>query len=188
MLTEENKNPIEDLIESGNEDANPEMASSNSANLPDNSNSDELEKLKAELIDQKDKFLRLYAEFDNFKRRTSKERIDLIKTAGQDIIVELLGILDDFERAQRMSVETENKNLYPEGMELIYNKFFSLLTHKGLKALDSTGTDFNPELHEAIAEIPASSDSLKSKVIDTTEKGYYLGDKIIRFAKVVVGK
>lgn len=127
----------------------------------------------------KDKYLRLMAEFENFKRRSSRERIELISTASKEMLIALLPIIDDFERAER------NVGL-DEGMTLIYNKLHNMLTQKGLRAMESTGTDFNAEEHEAITEVPMG-DALKGKVIDTVEKGYFLNDKIVRYAKVVVG-
>jgi len=149
---------------------------------------DEILALKSELMDQKDKYIRLVAEFDNFKKRNIKERIDLIKNASQDMIVDLLPIVDDFERAQKLSVEQQNESIFPEGMNLVYHKLIGLLKSKGLEPMDSNLKDFDPSFHEAITEFPSPSDELKGKVIDTVEKGYLLNDKIIRYAKVVVAK
>lgn len=134
---------------------------------------------KDELGEMKDKYLRLLAEFDNFKRRSSKERIELIGTASREAIVALLPIMDDFERAEK-NVGLE------EGIALIYTKLQNTLLQKGLKAMESNGELFNPEHHEAITEVPMGEE-MKGKVIDTVEKGYFLNDKIIRYAKVVVG-
>jgi molecular chaperone GrpE len=145
------------------------------------------EKLRAEIADAKDKYVRLYAEFDNFKRRTSKERIDLLQSAGKDIIVEMLPILDDFERAAKAMESATEVAAVKEGVSLIYNKLKNTLQQKGLKEMQSTGTVFDPDVHEAITNIPAPSNELKGKVVDELEKGYYLNDKVIRFAKVVVG-
>jgi molecular chaperone GrpE len=186
MLTEENKSPLDEVIDNitGESNSTHEETSENVLI----SGVDELSKLNTELAEQKDKFIRLYAEFDNFKRRTSKERLDLIKTAGQDLIVEMLSVVDDFDRAQKLALESGKSELYPEGLSLIHHKLVNILSQRGLKSMESTGKDFDPESHEAIAEIPAASEDLKSKVIDTVEKGYYLSEKIIRFAKVVVGK
>ncbi len=131
----------------------------------------------------KDKYLRLFAEFDNYKRRSSRERLDTLKTASSDIIRELLPVLDDFDRAKNLTEEG-----LPEGIQLIYDKLFSNLSKKGLNAVDSTGEAFDAEVHEAIVQIPAPTEEMKGKVIDTVEKGYALNDKIIRYAKVVVGK
>lgn len=149
---------------------------------------DELEQLKAQLAEQQEKYLRLYAEFDNFKRRTAKERADLMKTAGQEVITDLLPVLDDFERAERSVVEDMDIEVFAKGYALIKEKFFKTLQGKGLKAMESIGQPFDADLHEAITEIPAPEDKLKGKVVDEIEKGYWLNDKIIRYAKVVVGK
>ncbi|HNQ27372.1 MAG TPA: nucleotide exchange factor GrpE [Aquaticitalea sp.] len=145
------------------------------------------ERLKDELAKEKDKFLRLFAEFENFKRRTAKERIDLIKTATQDVMVSLLPVLDDFERAYAEISKTKEKELL-KGVELINQKLKSTLASKGLDEMSvSTGDVFNADEHDAITQIPAPSEDLKGKVVDVIEKGYKLGDKIIRFPKVVTG-
>jgi molecular chaperone GrpE len=151
-------------------------------------NESEVEKLEQELKEQKDKYLRLYAEFDNYRRRTAKENIELRQTAGKEIIASLLDILDDCDRAEKQMQQTNNIEELKEGVQLIFNKLRTTLQSKGLKAMDSINKDFDPEKHEAITEIPAPNQSLKGKVIDEVQKGYYLNDKIIRFAKVVVGK
>lgn len=147
-----------------------------------------LEKINAELEELKDKYLRLAAEFNNFKRRNAKEKIELIQTAGRDIITDLLNVLDDCERAQKQIETTENNVGVKEGVLLVFNKIRNTLQARGLKVMESVQTDFNPDLHEAITEIPAATDELKGKVVDEIIKGYYLNDKIIRHAKVVVGK
>ena len=148
----------------------------------------ELEQKKAELAESKDKYLRLYSEFENYRRRTSKEKLDLIQTANEGLISALLPIIDDFERAEKSAGEDADLKSVREGMSLIANKFNNILTQKGLKAMESDqGIDFDPELHEAITQIPAPSKKLKGKVVDVIEKGYLLGDKVIRFAKVVTG-
>lgn len=148
----------------------------------------ELEKLQAELQEQKDKYLRLMAEFDNFRRRTAKERIDLIQTAGKDVIVSLLDVLDDCDRAEKQLQTNDDIAVQKEGIQLVFNKLRSNLQSKGVKAMESIHAEFDVEKHEAITEIPAPTDELKGKVLDEVMKGYYLNDKIIRFAKVVVGK
>lgn len=147
----------------------------------------ELQAVKAELEESKDKYLRLVAEFDNFRRRTAKERIELIQTAGKDVISGLLDALDDADRAQQQLDVSEDK-MVKEGVTLVFNKLRNALQSKGLKPMNALGKDFDPDLHEAITEIPAPSEELKGKVIDEVTKGYYLNDKIIRHAKVVVGK
>jgi molecular chaperone GrpE len=146
------------------------------------------EKLQTELDEQKDKYIRLFAEFDNFKRRTAKERIELMQTAGKDVIVSLLDVLDDCDRAEKQLQSTEDVAQIKEGIQLVFAKLRSTLQAKGVKAMESINTIFDVEKHEAITEIPAPTEDLKDKVVDEVIKGYYLNDKIIRFAKVVVGK
>jgi molecular chaperone GrpE len=155
------------------------------------SNADEesaIEKLQQELEEQKDKYLRLFAEFDNYKRRSSKERIELIQTAGKEVITDMLDVLDDCDRAEKQLQTSNDIKQIKEGVQLIFNKFRSKLQSKGLKAMESLNKDFDVEKHEAITEIPAPTEALKGKVLDEVQKGYYLNDKLIRFAKVVVGK
>ncbi len=142
----------------------------------------------AELKAVEDKYLRLYAEFDNYKRRTNAERIELFKTAGQEILVSLLPVLDDFDRALRAMETASEVAAIKEGISLVNNKFSGILQSKGLKPMESKGEVFNSDLHEAITNIPAPTEDLKGKVVDEVEKGYYLNDKVIRFAKVVVGE
>jgi len=144
-------------------------------------------KLKAELEEQKDKYLRLMAEFDNYRRRTSKERLELIQTAGKDVIVSMLEVLDDIDRAEKQMVNSNDFEIQKEGIQLVFNKVRSTMQGKGVKPLESINTDFDVEKHEAITEIPAPNNSLKGKVLDEVQKGYFLNDKLIRFAKVVVG-
>ena len=148
----------------------------------------ETEKLQADLAEQKDKYLRLMAEFENYKRRTSKERIDLIQTAGKDVIVSMLDVLDDVDRAEKQLETSDDIAVQKEGIQLVFNKIRSTMVAKGLKPMDSMQTEFDVEKHEAITEIPAPTSKLVGKVLDEVQKGYYLNDKIIRFAKVVVGK
>ena len=148
---------------------------------------EELEKLKTELDDQKDKYLRLFAEFDNFKRRSAKERNELIQTAGKDVVVSMLEVMDDCDRAEKQLQTSNDVAGIKEGISLVFNKLRSTLSNKGLKAMQSINTEFDVEKHEAITEVPAANDMI-GKVVDEVEKGYYLNDKIIRFAKVVVGK
>lgn len=135
-----------------------------------------------------DKYLRLYAEFDNFRRRTAAERIELFKTANQEVLVALLPVLDDFERAMKSIQNAADVNAVKEGVELVSNKLRSILVQKGLKPMDAIGKEFDSEYHEAITKIPAPSEELKGKVVDEVEKGYFLNDKVIRFAKVVIGE
>lgn len=149
---------------------------------------DDSEKLASELSEMKDKYLRLYAEFDNYRKRTMREREELIKTAAESAIRSVLSTLDDLERAIKAAKSSNEESTILEGIMLIYEKMFKTLEQQGLKVMDSDGQDFNPDLHEALTKIPVPSDDLKGKVIETIEKGYYLRDKIIRYAKVVVGQ
>ena len=142
--------------------------------------------LGSKLAENNDKYLRLYSDFDNYRKRTSKERIDLSKTASEEIIISLLPVLDDFERALKAIETNEHANTLLEGVGLIYNKLNTLLVQKGLKPMESIGNTFDAELHDAIAQIPATNEDSKGKVIDDVQKGYFLYDKVIRHAKVVV--
>jgi molecular chaperone GrpE len=145
------------------------------------------DKLKTELAQANDKYLRLYAEFDNFRRRTQKERAEARETEGKDLIIALLPVLDDFERAQRSMEKAVDVAPVKEGVTLIQNKLKNILAQKGLKEMESIGAPFDADLQEAITNIPAPTDDLKGKVIDEMEKGYTLKDRVIRFAKVIVG-
>lgn len=149
---------------------------------------EQLDQVQQELSEAKDKYIRLYAEFDNYKKRTIKERLDLISTASRETISSLLPVIDDFDRAKKSADDENSAETFSEGVLLVYNKFKSLLQARGLKAMESTGAAFDPDFHEALTEIPAPSVELKGKVLDTVENGYLLNDKIIRHAKVVVGK
>ncbi len=141
----------------------------------------------AEAAELKDKYLRLLADFENYKRRTSKERVELFKTANQELMVALLPVLDDFERTRHHTANaTEVKDLR-DGLDIVYHKLTKTLEQKGLQPMESIGQPFDAELHEAITQIPAPSDELRGKVIDAVERGYYLNDKVLRHAKVVLG-
>ncbi len=140
-----------------------------------------------EIKELKDKYLRLYSEFENFRRRTAKERLALIGTASQEVIEGLLPVVDDFERALK-AMEDNEQNEQAEGVKLVYNKFYNVLEQKGLKVMDcQRGGEFDAEFHEVVTQIPAPSEELKGKIVDVVEKGYLLGEKVIRFAKVVTG-
>lgn len=147
-----------------------------------------LEQCQAELAEMKDKYLRQVAEFDNFRKRNAKERIELIQTAGKDIITELLEVIDDMDRAAEQMEKTEDVAQIKAGTQLVFSKLKRTLENKGLKAMDTKNADFDVEFHEAITEIPAPTPDLQGKVIDELQKGYFLNDKLIRHAKVVVGK
>ncbi|MGM9478576.1 nucleotide exchange factor GrpE [Pedobacter sp. GSP4] len=145
------------------------------------------EKLQAEVQQLNDKYLRLYAEFDNYKRRTQKERVELLQTAGKDVIVSLLPVLDDFDRALKAMETAADVAPVKEGILLVSTKLKNTLAQKGLKDVESINQPFDTDFHEAITNIPAPTEDLKGKVIDEVEKGYTLNDNVIRFAKVVVG-
>lgn len=149
---------------------------------------DEVEKLKAEVAEAKDKYLRLYSEFDNYRRRTAKEKLDLMGSANEELMQALLPVVDDFERAQKANSEKDDIEALKEGFDLIYKKYVNILQQKGLKVMDiEAGSEFDTELHDAVTQIPAPEDNMKGKIVDVIEKGYYLNDKVIRFAKVVTG-
>ncbi|GAA4281224.1 nucleotide exchange factor GrpE [Gaetbulibacter aestuarii] len=160
-----------------------------SSKKEDHSEEDVQEKLQSELKQEKDKFLRLFAEFENYKRRTAKERIELFSTASEDVMKTLLPVVDDFERALTHLKGAEGADELEKGVDLIYQKLLKTLEQKGLKAIEvASGDVFDADKHEAVTQIPAPSDDMKGKIIDVIEKGYKLGDKIIRFPKVVIGQ
>jgi molecular chaperone GrpE len=179
---QENENPSELVNE------NEIMEGKDSENIEISKELEVSEALEKELAEQKDKFLRLFAEFDNYKKRNAKERIELFATAGKEIIVEFLPILDDFERAIKSNENSEDLSSVKEGMLLIFDKMNKSFEKKGVRKINAKGETFNPDLHEAITEIPVNDESQKGIVIDEVECGYTLNDKIIRYSKVVVGK
>lgn len=182
-LKEENT-IIEDNLEVENQNTENEVIENEEVNP---SEIDIEAKYKEELSNEKDKFLRLFAEFENYKKRTIKERIDLIKTANQEVLLAMLPVLDDFDRAMDQISKSEDENL-KTGVNLIQEKFKNTLLSKGLEQVSlQAGDDFNADFAEAITQIPAPSPDLKGKIVDVVEKGYKLGDKIIRFPKVVLG-
>jgi len=184
-MSTENEELKEELnsLEEQNENSEPQIE-----------NQDQQEKQNSEptaeekYAELNDRFIRLYAEFENFRRRSNKERLDVISSANAGLLKDLLPVLDDFERAMINNDQVTDVEIVKEGFALIQNKFKSILDSKGLKEMNATGEPFDSELHEAIANIPVSEDNQKGKVIDDIEKGYYLNDKVIRFAKVVVGQ
>ena len=148
----------------------------------------ELTRLSKELEEAKDKHIRLYSEFENYRRRTAKERLELIKTASEDLLISLIPVVDDFERARASSSDEKDTSTLKEGYDLIFTKFNKILDQKGVKAMDiGQGSKFDAELHEAISQMPAKKNKLKGKIVDVVEKGYTLNEKVIRFAKVVIG-
>ena len=188
----ENNKPENEILP-GEENAaadNAEMADNSSAPTATETKEQEadveLAKLREELTGQKDKYLRLYSEFDNFRRRTAKEKLDLIQSANEQLLKALLPVADDFDRAEKSFKDVSAKEL--EGFFLIQNKFRRVLEQHNVKVMEiKAGSEFNADFHEAITQIPAPDESLKGKIVDVVEKGYVLNDKVIRFAKVVVG-
>ena len=151
-------------------------------------NSDRVEELSKLLSESEEKYVRLYAEFDNFKRRNAKERVDLIQTAGRDVIQSMLEVMDDCDRAEKQLQTSEDLQQIRQGIQIVFTKLRNTLQAKGVKEMKSIGEEFNPDIHEAITEIPVNDPSMVGKVVDEVEKGYTLNDKIIRYSKVVVGK
>ena len=185
-VTEDDQTLSEAMQGFGDINSDADIPGNNHLSNPEEDNL--VEKTQAELEEQKDKYIRLFAEFDNYKRRSAKERIELIQTAGKEVITSLLDVLDDSERAEKQLQTSNDLEQIKKGIELVFGKLRSTLQAKGLKAMESINTDFDVEKHEAITEIPVPTEKLKDKVVDEVQKGYYLNDKIIRFAKVVVGK
>ncbi len=183
---EENNIPVTDNFEI-DINADSDIPGNTHLSNPDAELTEEAFKLVNEIKEQKDKYLRLSAEFDNFKRRTAKEKIELMQTAGKEIISSLLEVLDDCERAESQMQNTDDIAIIKEGDLLVFNKLKNILYQKGLKPMKSMGEEFDVEKHEALAEVETEP-KMKGKVFDEAIKGYYLNDKIIRFAKVIVGK
>jgi molecular chaperone GrpE len=184
---EKNENAAEEVGQTENNQAQDNTAPKDQAEKAEVPPLDQTDILKNEVGELKDKYIRLYSEFENFRRRTAKEKIDLMKAAGEDLIVSLLPVVDDFERAQKAFLEIPGNDPIKEGINLIHNKLYRTLESKGLKSMDALGKEFNSDLHEAITQQPAPSEDLKGKIIEVLEKGYYLNDKVIRHAKVVIG-
>ncbi|MEL7586980.1 MAG: nucleotide exchange factor GrpE [Prolixibacteraceae bacterium] len=149
---------------------------------------EQIEKLEKEIAEMKDKHLRLQAEFDNFRKRTLKEKMDLLKSGGESVLTSILPVIDDLERALAAFSELEDENPFKQGIVLIFNKFQEFLKQNGIREIDAKGKDFDTDLHEAITKIPAPTEELKGKVVDVVQAGYLLNDKVIRFARVVIGE
>ncbi len=189
-----NKKQKEEIIDENGKDtatAEPqqeEQTTAKEAEKTELTPEEEIVELKQQVGELKDKYLRVYAEFENFRKRSVREKLDMMKTAAQDTMTVLLPVLDDFDRAKKAADSPDSEEKFSEGIELLYHKLHNILKNKGLESMESNGETFDVELHEAITEIPAPTEEMKGKVIDTVEKGYKLKDKIIRHAKVVVGK
>ena len=182
-----NKNKNSKKEEAQVDDATTTMAEDQETKQTDEKSAEE--QLQDQLAAEKDKFMRLFAEFENYKKRTTKERIDLFKTASQDVMVSMLPVLDDFERALMHIEEDKEAEELRKGVLLIYNKLVNTLEQKGLSKINvKQGDVFSADDHEAVTQIPAPSEDLKGKIIDVVEPGYKLGDKVIRFPKVVIGQ
>ena len=182
------KDQVEENIDKAIDEVEKEQAEKSENKEVADEDTSETDKLKEDLQKEKDKFLRLFAEFENYKKRTSKERLELFKTANQDVMLAMLTVLDDFDGALVEINKTEDKNLL-KGVELIHNKFRETLKNKGLEPVEvESGDTFDADIHEAITQIPAPNDDLKGKIVDVVERGYRLGERIIRYPKVVTGK
>lgn len=169
------------------EEAQAETQEKNMNEMAEEAQPDPLEKLQQELALLNDKYLRLYSDFENFRKRQAKEKLDLLTNASEGLIVSLLPVLDDFDRALKTLADRPDEDPVAEGVKLIHSKLLNTLKQKGLEPADAMGKDFDTDFHEAITSIPAPSEKLKGKVVDVTEKGYLLNGKVIRYAKVVVG-
>ena len=185
---EETLNEEKEVVENINDNNEPEVSTEEASEDITEEPIDELEQVKLQLEESKREYMFLMAEFDNFRKRNIRERADIIRNATEKAMKDLLPIVDDFERGLTAMSETTDAEAVKEGMELIYNKFIKYLEQNGVKAIESTGTDFDTELHEAIAMIPATDESQKGKVIDTVMKGYTINDKVIRHSKVAVAR
>jgi molecular chaperone GrpE len=186
MTNENEMKENEEVISENAQETENLSAAETEAVAPENNQVNALLMLQNEVTAQKDKFIRLYSEFENFRRRTAKEKLEMIHSANEQLLKNLLPVVDDFDRAEKALKEKNDKDL--EGVFLIQNKFKKTLEQYGVKLMDvKQGSDFNADLHEAITQIPAPEEKLKGKVVDVVESGYLLNDKVIRFAKVVVG-
>lgn len=186
MSNKETKQEVEE--QELNNQAQVEENIENTEEIQDNDESTIIEKLEAEKKELNDKYLRLFSDFDNYRKRTSKEKIESFKTAGIGVIKDLLTVVDDFDRAIENNKVAEDLDAVKEGFGLIYNKFSSILKAKGLQEVEAKGEVFDVDKHEAITQIPAPSEDLKGKVVDVIEKGYSLNDTMVRFPKVIVGQ
>ncbi len=186
--SKEASSPIEETQQNAqNIGGEPSETGDNETKLPE-SGATQITQLEEQLAEMNDKYLRLFSDFDNYRKRTARERVELVKTAGEDFFKAVLPVIDDFERGLKAMNENQNDiSSLKEGVELIFNKFINILTARGLQPIVCEGQHFNDDLHEAVTSIPAPQDDLKGKVVDVLEKGYLLNEKVIRYAKVVVG-
>ncbi len=188
MSDKKKKNSVKEELENPDIKKDAEITSETEVAAEEVETPDRAEELELQLAAMNDKFLRLYAEFDNYRRRTAKQQIEMQRNAGGDTIKAVLPVLDDFDRAIESNQGIEDPETLKVGFSLIHNKLKGILEKSGLKEIDAKGKTFDTDLHEAITNIPAPSDDLKGKVVDVVEKGYYLNDQVLRFSKVVVGQ
>ena len=186
--SEQLENDGQDLTAKQNECTPPKKDTKKEKGHKKNKAEEELEKLEKEFIELKDKHIRLQAEFDNYRKRTLKERMELLKTASESLLISILPVIDDFDRAIQTLNTVEEDSATKDGVMLIYNKFQDFLKQNGVKEIEAKEQTFDTDLHEAITKIPAPIEELKGKNVDVIQKGYYLNDKVIRFAKVVIGE
>ena len=187
-VTFENQSETKDKKENKEEAKTKSSTKKTTKKTRKSSSQKKAEALQKQLDELNDKYLRLYSEFDNYRKRNAKERIELLKSASQEVILDVLPVIDDLERAIQSFEEHNLSKEAKKGVELIYNKLMNILKQKGLEAIDAKGKEFDTDFHEAITNVPAPSDDLKGKVVDVIQNGYLLNGKIIRFAKVVVGQ
>ena len=182
-----NQGTTAEKTEATTENSTPESNDSGKNDTETSSNEQQIIELEKKIAEEKDKYLRLYSEFDNYRKRSVREKGELIKTAGEDFFKAILPVIDDFERALKAADKTGDINTIAEGVQLIYSKLKSTLKQKGLEEMEASGKTFDADVMEAITSIPAPNDDLKGKVVDEIEKGYSLNGKVIRYAKVVIG-
>jgi molecular chaperone GrpE len=183
--TAENQNQ-EELIEVEHNEDNDNQAVDVNASVEDPK--DEKKELEEKLKEMNDQYLRLYAEFDNYRKRTLKEKMELIKSGGEDVLVSILSVMDNFERALKSIQEAKDMDAVKQGIDLIYSNFKEFLNQKGIKEIDTKDQEFNTDIHEAVTKFPVQDQNMKGKVVDVILKGYFLHDKVVRFAKVVIGE
>lgn len=187
-VNEQLENETPDLIEQQEESTQHKKESKKDKSHKKTKTEEELEKAELDLLELKDRHIRLQAEFDNYRKRTLKERMELLKTANESLLVSILPVIDDFDRAIQTLDKDEDESHIKSGVKLIYNKFQEFLKQNGVKEIEAKEQEFNTDLHEAITKIPAPTDELKGKIVDVLQKGYYLNDKVIRFSKVIIGE
>ncbi len=188
IVNEQLENETPDLTEQQVESTEHKKESKKDKSHKKTKAEEQLEQAELDLLELKDRHIRLQAEFDNYRKRTLKERMELLKTASESLLINILPIVDDFDRAIQTLENEEDESHIKDGLKLIYNKFQEFLKQNGVKEIEAKEQDFNTDLHEAITKIPAPTEELKGKIVDVLQKGYYLNDKVIRFSKVIIGE